>query len=42
MAQAEFHRHVGDENILPDVESALRRAAEVIESQRRAKQPRGE
>ena len=29
MRQAEFHRHVGAENILPSVESALTRAAEV-------------
>ena len=29
MRQAEFHRHVGAENILPSVESALARAAEV-------------
>ena len=40
MAQAEFHRHVGEENILPNVESALRRAG-VIESQRLSRQPRG-
>jgi SulP family sulfate permease len=29
MARAEFHRHVGDENILPNVEAALRRAGEL-------------
>jgi sulfate permease, SulP family len=29
MAQAEFHRHVGDENLLPNVEAALRRAAAI-------------
>jgi sulfate permease, SulP family len=29
MAQADFHRHVGEENILPSVSAALRRAAEV-------------
>jgi SulP family sulfate permease len=30
MSQAEFHRHVGAENILPNVEAALRRAAELM------------
>jgi SulP family sulfate permease len=29
MARAEFHRHVGANNILPNVEAALRRAAEL-------------
>ena len=29
MAKAEFHRHVGEENILPDVAAALERAEEV-------------
>jgi SulP family sulfate permease len=29
MEEAEFHRHVGDENILPNVEAALLRAASV-------------
>jgi SulP family sulfate permease len=29
MARAEFHRHVGASNILPNVEAALRRAAEL-------------
>jgi SulP family sulfate permease len=29
MAQAEFHRHVGAENILPNVDAALRRATEL-------------
>jgi len=29
MSQAEFHRHVGAENILPNVEAALRRADEL-------------
>jgi SulP family sulfate permease len=29
MAKAEFHRHVGEENILPDVGAALERAEEV-------------
>jgi SulP family sulfate permease len=29
MDEAEFHRHVGKENILPNVEAALRRAQEV-------------
>jgi MFS superfamily sulfate permease-like transporter len=28
MARAEFHRHVGAENILPNVEAALTRAVE--------------
>ena len=31
MAQAEFHRHVGERNILPNVQAALDRAREVIE-----------
>lgn len=29
MRQAEFHKHLGDENILPSAEAALRRAAEL-------------
>jgi SulP family sulfate permease len=29
MEEAEFHRHVGDENILPSVEAALSRAKEI-------------
>jgi SulP family sulfate permease len=29
MAQAEFHRHVGAQNILPNVEAALRRATDL-------------
>ena len=29
MSQADFHRHVGAENILPNVEAALRRAGEL-------------
>ena len=29
MARAEFHRHVGAQNIIPNVEAALRRAAEL-------------
>jgi SulP family sulfate permease len=29
MDRAEFHRHVGKENILPDVNAALRRAREI-------------
>ncbi len=29
MAKAEFHRHVGEENILPNVEAALERAEQV-------------
>jgi SulP family sulfate permease len=31
MSQAEFHRHVGEANILPDVDAALARAAEIWE-----------
>jgi sulfate permease, SulP family len=30
MAQAEFHRHVGDENILPDVDAALVHASRLV------------
>jgi SulP family sulfate permease len=30
MSRAEFHRHVGAENILPNVEAALRRAEELV------------
>ena len=33
MQRAEFHRHVGAENILPNVDAALRRAAELRDSQ---------
>jgi hypothetical protein len=40
MEQAEFHRHVGEENILPNVEAALARAAE-IEMVNRSRLPRG-
>jgi SulP family sulfate permease len=29
MDEAEFHRHVGEENILPHVEAALKRAGEI-------------
>jgi len=29
MDEAEFHRHVGEENILPHVEAALTRAGEI-------------
>ena len=29
MNEAEFHHHVGEENILPHVEAALKRAAEI-------------
>ena len=29
MRRAEFHRHVGDRNILPNVQAALDRAAEI-------------
>jgi MFS superfamily sulfate permease-like transporter len=32
MNAAEFHRHVGAENILPHVEAALKRAAEIFGS----------
>jgi SulP family sulfate permease len=35
MEEAEFHRHVGDENILPNVDAALRRAGEIAEAQSR-------
>jgi hypothetical protein len=31
MAQADFHRHVGRRNILPNVQAALDRAQEIIE-----------
>jgi SulP family sulfate permease len=31
MSQAEFHRHVGERNILPNVEAALNRAREIRE-----------
>jgi SulP family sulfate permease len=34
MARADFHRHVGEENILPNVEAALRRAAAIWDSGR--------
>jgi sulfate permease, SulP family len=34
MDAAEFHRHVGEENILPNVEAALGRAKEVWSSLR--------
>ena len=34
MSRAEFHRHVGAENILPNVEAALRRAEELVGSKR--------
>jgi len=33
MAAAEFHRHVGERNILPNVQAALDRARELIEQQ---------
>src|SRR5687768_6309420 len=33
MSQAEFHRHVGEANILPNVDRALARAAEIWEQQ---------
>jgi sulfate permease, SulP family len=32
MRQAEFHRHVGERNILPDVTEAIKRAREVYEA----------
>jgi SulP family sulfate permease len=32
MAQAEFHRHVGERNILPNVQAALDRAREISET----------
>jgi SulP family sulfate permease len=40
MRQAEFHRHVGDENILPSVDAALARAVEV-RAATAARLPRG-
>jgi SulP family sulfate permease len=40
MRQAEFHRHVGAENILPNVEAAIARAA-VIQAARTTRLPRG-
>ena len=32
MARAEFHRHVGDENMLPSVGAALERARAILGS----------
>jgi hypothetical protein len=32
MDEAEFHRHVGAENIVPSVDAALRRADEIRRS----------
>jgi sulfate permease, SulP family len=32
MEQAEFHRHLGDENILPSLSAALQRADKLISS----------
>jgi len=40
MRQAEFHRHVGAENILPNVEAAIARAA-AIQAARTTRLPRG-
>ena len=39
MDEAEFHRHVGEENILPNVEAALRRAKEIRSVERPAVGP---
>jgi SulP family sulfate permease len=33
MTQAEFHEHVGDENICPHIEAALERAARIHAAQ---------
>jgi hypothetical protein len=33
MAQAEFHRHLGPRNILPNVQAALDRAGEIMAAQ---------
>src|SRR5688572_4292774 len=40
MRDAEFHRHVGAENILPNVDAALRRAAELRNATRTKDLPR--
>jgi SulP family sulfate permease len=32
MARAEFHRHIGDENILPSIEVAVERARKILGS----------
>jgi SulP family sulfate permease len=40
MHRAEFERHVGDRHILPDVETAIRRAREVYEARDRDVAPR--
>ena len=40
MRDAEFHRHVGAENILPNVDAALRRAAELRNATRTTNLPR--
>jgi SulP family sulfate permease len=36
MDRAEFHRHVGKENILPNVDAALRRAQHIHDASHRA------
>ena len=41
MSQSEFHRHVGAENILPNVEAALKRAAVVWRASRAPKAEAG-
>jgi len=41
MAQAEFHRHVGEQNIQPNVEAAIRRAEELLRERDRTALPRG-
>jgi len=32
MAQASFHRHIGDENIQPTLEAGIRRARQILAS----------
>jgi hypothetical protein len=39
MDEAEFHRHVGAENILPHMDAALRRAGEIWRERPRPSQP---
>jgi SulP family sulfate permease len=39
MHRAEFHRHVGEENILPNVDAALRRARDIQEARAAAVPP---
>jgi SulP family sulfate permease len=35
MSQAEFHRHVGEDNILPNVDAALARAADIWQERKK-------